>query len=166
MITSFVKEVKDWFPTMGVWQLVAMLCQDYCLKVFEYVCLLLTLCIDLFFAFIQENGFGLSQPHRARSHQLSQMEALSSEKVLVSRAMDIWSCNQHNKWKRFSLWLHLGFDPYPSKLQWLKVWWSNCDPQLIGSYYLEAAQKRRCEILNFVLEIWSPLLRLSSYYTE
>jgi len=56
--------------------------------------------------------------------------------------MDIWSCNQHDRWKQFGLWLHLGFDPYPGELQWLKVWWSNRNPQLIGSYYLEAVRKK------------------------
>ncbi|KDR65144.1 hypothetical protein GALMADRAFT_1330174 [Galerina marginata CBS 339.88] len=55
---------------------------------------------------------------------------------------DLWTCDQHDKWKRFGLWLHLGLDPYPGQLQWLKVWWSNRNPQLIGSYYLEAARKR------------------------
>ncbi|EDR12674.1 uncharacterized protein LACBIDRAFT_311355 [Laccaria bicolor S238N-H82] len=33
----------------------------------------------------QENGFGISQPHGARSHQLLQTEVLPSEKVLVSQ---------------------------------------------------------------------------------
>ena len=56
---------------------------------------------------------------------------------------DVWSCDQHDKWKRFGLWLHLGLDPYPGQLQWLKVWWSNRNPQLIGGYYLEAARKRK-----------------------
>jgi len=56
---------------------------------------------------------------------------------------DVWMCDQHDKWKRFGLWLHVGLDPYPGQLQWLKVWWSNRNPQLIGSYYLEAARKRK-----------------------
>ena len=71
--------------------------------------------------------------------------------------MDIWLCDQHDKWKQFGLCLHLGFDPYPSKLQWLKVWWSNCDPQLIGSYYLEAAQKK---------EVWDSQLCFRNMVTS
>ncbi|EDR12673.1 uncharacterized protein LACBIDRAFT_323311 [Laccaria bicolor S238N-H82] len=51
----------------------------------------------------------------------------------------------NTKWKQFGLWLHLGFDPYPGELQWLKVSWLNCNPQLIGSYYLEAARKKESD---------------------
>ena len=27
--------------------------------------------------------------------------------------MEYWSIDQHDKWGRFGLWLHLGIDPYP-----------------------------------------------------
>jgi len=51
-IAPFVKEVKDWFPTMGARLLVAMLHQDYRLKVSEYVCVLSSYNNLVFFAFI------------------------------------------------------------------------------------------------------------------
>jgi hypothetical protein len=55
--------------------------------------------------------------------------------------MDILTCDQHDKWKRFGLWLHLGLDPYCGRLAWLKVWWCNRNPRLIASYYIEAGRK-------------------------
>ncbi|KAM6489625.1 hypothetical protein JOM56_014947 [Amanita muscaria] len=55
--------------------------------------------------------------------------------------MEYWSIDQHDKWGRFGLWLHLGIDPYPGRFAWLKVWWCNRNPRLLIHYYLEAARK-------------------------
>lgn len=55
--------------------------------------------------------------------------------------MDILTVDQHDKWKRFGLWLHLGLDPFAGHLAWLKVWWNNQNPRLITSYYIEAGRK-------------------------
>ncbi|KAF8574687.1 hypothetical protein K439DRAFT_1624140 [Ramaria rubella] len=44
----------------------------------------------------------------------------------------IWAIDQHNKWKRFRVWFHLGVEPYSGKLLWLKVWWTNSNPHLIS----------------------------------
>ena len=53
--------------------------------------------------------------------------------------MEYWSIDQHDKWERFGLWLHLGIDPYAGRFAWLKVWWCNRNPLLLIDYYLEAA---------------------------
>jgi hypothetical protein len=55
--------------------------------------------------------------------------------------MEYWSIDQHDKWGRFGLWLHLGIDPYAGRFAWLKVWWCNRNPRLLINYYLEAARK-------------------------
>lgn len=52
--------------------------------------------------------------------------------------MDILACDQHDKWKRFGLWLHVSLDPYCGRLAWLKIWWCNRNPWLIAGYYIEA----------------------------
>jgi len=59
----------------------------------------------------------------------------------VAGVMDMLTCDQHDKWKRFGLWLHLGLDPYGGHLAWLKIWWTNQNPWLITSYYIEAGCK-------------------------
>lgn len=54
---------------------------------------------------------------------------------------DILAVDQHDKWKRFGLALHTGIDPFPGVIHWIKVWWTNSNPKLILSYYLEVVQK-------------------------
>ncbi|KDR77552.1 hypothetical protein GALMADRAFT_65908 [Galerina marginata CBS 339.88] len=54
---------------------------------------------------------------------------------------DMVAVDQHDKWKRFGLALHTGVDPFPGRIHWLKVWWTNSNPKLILSYYLEVIEK-------------------------
>ncbi|KAH7904042.1 hypothetical protein BJ138DRAFT_1186917 [Hygrophoropsis aurantiaca] len=54
---------------------------------------------------------------------------------------DVWPQDQHDKWGRFGLWLHVSLDPYTGYINWLKVWWTNENPRLIASYYIEACRK-------------------------
>ncbi|KAJ7835610.1 hypothetical protein B0H13DRAFT_1913517 [Mycena leptocephala] len=55
--------------------------------------------------------------------------------------MDILCFDQHDKWKRFGLWLHLGIEPYSGWILWLKIWWTNRNPKLVTSYYLDGCRK-------------------------
>ncbi|KAK7041035.1 hypothetical protein R3P38DRAFT_2512453 [Favolaschia claudopus] len=63
--------------------------------------------------------------------------------------MDILTFDQHDKWKRFGLWLHVGLDPLPGRLAWLKIWWTNRNPRLITSYYIEACRQLGEQFLTF-----------------
>ncbi|KAJ6546627.1 hypothetical protein B0H10DRAFT_2181186 [Mycena sp. CBHHK59/15] len=54
--------------------------------------------------------------------------------------MDIITFDQHDKWKRFGLWLHVGLDPFAGRIAWLKIRWTNRNSKLITSYYLEACR--------------------------
>jgi hypothetical protein len=53
---------------------------------------------------------------------------------------DLWAIDQHDKWQRFGLRLHLGLEPYSGKILWLRIWWSNSNPKLICRYYLDVAR--------------------------
>ncbi|KAH8100012.1 hypothetical protein BXZ70DRAFT_907606 [Cristinia sonorae] len=55
---------------------------------------------------------------------------------------DIWAFDQHDKWKRFGLYLHAGLDVFPGRVLWCKIWWTNRQPRLITSYYLKTAQNQ------------------------
>ncbi|KAJ6504315.1 hypothetical protein C8R47DRAFT_968620 [Mycena vitilis] len=55
--------------------------------------------------------------------------------------MDILAFDQHDKWKRFGLWLHIGLDPFAGRIAWLRIWWTNRNPRLITSYYLNACRE-------------------------
>jgi len=55
---------------------------------------------------------------------------------------EVWAQDQHDKWgPKFGLWLHNSIDPFTGYNNWLKVWWTNKNPRLIVSYYLEAVRK-------------------------
>ncbi|KZT59601.1 hypothetical protein CALCODRAFT_407535, partial [Calocera cornea HHB12733] len=52
-----------------------------------------------------------------------------------------WSADQHDKWRRFGLYLHVGLDNFSNSVLWLNVWWTNSNPRLIASFYFQAASK-------------------------
>ncbi|KAL0960042.1 hypothetical protein HGRIS_011690 [Hohenbuehelia grisea] len=54
---------------------------------------------------------------------------------------DAWSQDQHDKWARFGLWVHVSVCVFTSDIKWLKIWHNNRNPQLICRYYLEAVRK-------------------------
>ncbi|KAF8420586.1 hypothetical protein L210DRAFT_3491406 [Boletus edulis BED1] len=54
---------------------------------------------------------------------------------------NIWAVDQHDKWLRHGLALHTGVEPFSGRILWMKIWHSNCNSQLILSYYLEVVEK-------------------------
>ncbi|KAG1878436.1 hypothetical protein C8R48DRAFT_590533, partial [Suillus tomentosus] len=44
---------------------------------------------------------------------------------------DIWVFDQHDKWRRFQLYLHVAIEPFLGRVLWLKIWWTNRNPRLI-----------------------------------
>ncbi|KIK94040.1 hypothetical protein PAXRUDRAFT_143761 [Paxillus rubicundulus Ve08.2h10] len=54
---------------------------------------------------------------------------------------NIWVVDQHNKWLCFRLALHTGVEPFSGQILWMRVWHSNCNLQLILSYYLSTVEK-------------------------
>ncbi|KAG1787807.1 aconitase C-terminal domain-containing protein [Suillus variegatus] len=61
---------------------------------------------------------------------------------------DVWPQDQHDKWLRFGLWLHISLDPFTGWINWLKVWWTNKNPRLIARYYLDCCRKLRERVHN------------------
>ena len=143
-IEPFVKEIKTRFPSMGARQLVTTLRQDYKLKVSEYVLsLLFSESVLRFTKLVRKMVLAYLNSTEREAVEFCKKKRFCRKRFWAAGVNDVWTCDQHDKWKRFGLWLHVGLDPYPGQLQWLKVWWSNRNPQLIGSYYLEAARKRK-----------------------
>lgn len=54
---------------------------------------------------------------------------------------DVWAFDQHDKWGRFGLYLHVGVEPVAGEIKWLKIWWNNSNPRIVTSYYIEAVRK-------------------------
>ncbi|KAI9434815.1 hypothetical protein H4582DRAFT_1818292, partial [Lactarius indigo] len=53
---------------------------------------------------------------------------------------EMWCLDQHDKFKRYGLFFHVGLDPYPGLIHWCKVWWTVRNPKLIAHFYLNAAR--------------------------
>jgi hypothetical protein len=58
---------------------------------------------------------------------------------------DIWAQDQHDKWERFGLFLHVAVEPVSGYILWLKVWWTNSNPHMVTRYFLDAAEQHRGE---------------------
>ncbi|KAF9532557.1 hypothetical protein CPB83DRAFT_867411 [Crepidotus variabilis] len=50
---------------------------------------------------------------------------------------DMLAVDQHDNWKRFGLALHTGIDPFSGRVHWIKIYWTNNNPKIVLSYYLE-----------------------------
>ena len=52
----------------------------------------------------------------------------------------IWAFDQHDKWMRYGLRLHMGVEPFTGLILWLIVWWSNSNPKLVAQQYFKTAR--------------------------
>ncbi|KAJ7898961.1 hypothetical protein B0H14DRAFT_2220823, partial [Mycena olivaceomarginata] len=41
----------------------------------------------------------------------------------------------------FGLSLHSGIEPFIGRIHWKKIWWTNSNPRLILSYYLDTVEE-------------------------
>ncbi|KAI9445613.1 hypothetical protein F5148DRAFT_1254841, partial [Russula earlei] len=112
-IAPFVQEIRERFPTMGARQMVTTLRQDYSLKVPKAT-------IARFLKGMELEAVELRKAWRFRR-----------KRFWSAGVMDILTIDQHDKWKWFGLWLHIGLNPFPGHIAWLKIW----------CYYIEAGRK-------------------------
>jgi hypothetical protein len=54
---------------------------------------------------------------------------------------DVWPQDQHDKWGRFGIWLHASLEAFSGDINWLQVWWTNKNPKLVASYYINACRR-------------------------
>jgi hypothetical protein len=138
-IAPAIAEIRSRFPTMGARQMVSTLRLDYNQKVSEYVfiCLELYLILTHLSRKLVLNFLKTTEPDAVKQRSRRRFKR---KQFWAAGVMDIWAFDQHDKWKRFNLWLHLGLDPFSGRIEWLKIWHNNRKPCLITSYYLEAAR--------------------------
>ncbi|KAJ7719745.1 hypothetical protein B0H16DRAFT_1336478, partial [Mycena metata] len=122
-ITPFYLEIRERYPQMGARTMVATLRQDYSIKVAE--------------SFL--NKFLKSvEPDAVKQRRVFRFKR---KKYWCAGIMDIVCFDQHDKWKKFGLYKHIGVEPYAGQILWLKIWWTNRNPKLVTSYYLEACRR-------------------------
>ncbi|KAJ7265692.1 hypothetical protein C8J57DRAFT_1620785 [Mycena rebaudengoi] len=82
------------------------------------------------------------QIHEADLVRVRRQNRLRRKRFWAAGSNDILAVDQHDKWKyKFGLALHSGIDPFVGKIHWMKIWWSNSNPRLILSYYLDHVQE-------------------------
>lgn len=54
--------------------------------------------------------------------------------------MHIVTMDQHDKWKRFGLFMHIGLEAMTGKIVWLVIWWNNSNPRWSCCQYFKMAR--------------------------
>ncbi|KAI0694588.1 hypothetical protein BC835DRAFT_1306221 [Cytidiella melzeri] len=72
---------------------------------------------------------------------------------------DIWTVDQHDKWRKFQLFLHVGIEPHSGLILWLKIWWTNRNPRLVCGWYCNTIEELGCGTENFGIANAQTLLR-------
>ncbi|KAI0089513.1 hypothetical protein BDY19DRAFT_864419, partial [Irpex rosettiformis] len=123
-IAENVAKVKQRFPNMGARSMVVTLRQDYGIRVPERV-------VAEYLKAVESNAVA---SRKGRNFK---------RRVFYAAGVnDVWAVDQHDKWQKFGLYLHVGVDPFPGDILWLRIWWTNRNPRLVTSYYLDAASNR------------------------
>lgn len=92
------------------------------------------------------------EPHLVRQRKA---HCFRRKRFYAAGAFDVVCVDQHDKWKKFGLALHTGVEPFIGELEWIRVWWTNNNPRLIASYYLDWVEETGCELIVFQEETYS-----------
>ncbi|KAH9924836.1 hypothetical protein B0H21DRAFT_712436 [Amylocystis lapponica] len=118
-----VHEIRTKFPTMGARQMVGVLRQNYKIKASE----------TLVAGYLK-----LVEPDAV---QMRKAKKFKRRRFWAAGVNDILAMDQHDKWKRlWSIFTCCGGAVCRADCM-LKIWWTNRNPRLITSFYLEAARK-------------------------
>ncbi|KAK7027800.1 hypothetical protein R3P38DRAFT_3315318 [Favolaschia claudopus] len=117
------KELRQKFPNLGARDMVAKLRLLYGVKISEMVLL----------RYLRE--------HDSEGIARRKAKRFVRKRFWSAGVMDVLCFDQHDKWKRFGLWLHLGMDPFTGRIAWVKIWWSNRNSKLVTSYFIDACRE-------------------------
>jgi len=136
---------------MGARAMVALLRQEYQVKVPEYVCgvsctllaIRLLTPVTLISRSLMLDFFRSVEPDSVKERNLKKKTSTPKRPPSGSEGvMEVWAVDQHDRWGgRFGLWCHVGTDPFSGRIAWLKVWWCNRNPRLLMKYYLDAGRQ-------------------------
>jgi hypothetical protein len=65
----------------------------------------------------------------------------------------LWAIDQHDKWLRFGLHMHVCIEPFVGKILWMVVWWTTSDPLYVAKQYFNAIQAFGGDVDLFILFI-------------
>ena len=139
-IEAIYDVLQPHFPTMGACRMVTVIRKQYSIQVSEYdhfCSLQVVLDLTRILRKLINEFLHYAEPEAVEKHKRSKFK---QRRFWSAGIMEYWSIDQHDKWRRFRLWLHLGVDPFSGCFVWLKVWWSNRNACLLINYYLEAVR--------------------------
>ncbi|KAI5982643.1 hypothetical protein EDD15DRAFT_2202662 [Pisolithus albus] len=122
-IQEVMLEMRRMYPDAGVREMIGLLFHEHELAVSRSV---------------MREYFMTYEPHLVRQRKTNRLQR---HRFWAAGVNDIWAIDQHDKWLRFGLALHMCVEPFSGRLLWMKVWHSNHNPQLILSYYLETVKE-------------------------
>ncbi|KAI9454642.1 hypothetical protein BJY52DRAFT_1205187 [Lactarius psammicola] len=99
-------------------------------------------------ALLLENKIRVSRPIIAKYLRQTEPDAVDTRwykrfkrrNFIAIGPNEMWSLDQHDKFKRYGLFFHVGLDLFPGVIHWCKVWWTVRNPKLIARFYLDTAQ--------------------------
>jgi len=53
----------------------------------------------------------------------------------------MWAFDQHDKWQKYGLRLHIGVEPFTGLILWLIIWWNNSNPKVPARQYFNAIRR-------------------------
>ena len=107
---------------------------------------------------VMQEYFVTYEPHLMREWKAN---CLQCRHFWAAGVNDIWAIDQHDKWLCFSLALHTCIEPFSGRILWMKVWHSNCNPQLILSYYIEVVEALQHKCAIWMHPFWADSPTLS-----
>ncbi|KAI9056312.1 hypothetical protein FKP32DRAFT_1615863 [Trametes sanguinea] len=124
-IAPAVEEARQRFPNAGMRDMKSVLHHEHGIEVSEKTVL---------------SYMKLAHPEEVQS-RLRHRGGMVRKRFWAVGVNDIWSFDQHDKWKRFALYMHMCCEPVSGMVLWLKIWWTNRNPRLINSYYCDAVKE-------------------------
>ncbi|KAK7037191.1 hypothetical protein R3P38DRAFT_2359180, partial [Favolaschia claudopus] len=122
-IEPMYNNLRQKFPNLGARDMVAKLRVLYGVRISEMVLL----------RYLRE--------HDSEGIARRKAKRFVRKRFWSAGVMDVLCFDQHDKWKRFGLWLHLGMDPFTGRIAWIKIWWSNRNSKLVTSYFIDACRE-------------------------
>ena len=117
-LTEIYKVLRSRFPTMGARRMVTTIRQDYSIKVPEYVAIIAIIMADWISRKLINDFLKCTEPDAVAARKSGWFKR---KWFWSAGIMEYLSIDQHDKWGRFGLWLHLVTDPFNSRFTWLKI---------------------------------------------
>ncbi|KAL4079454.1 hypothetical protein J3A83DRAFT_4185472 [Scleroderma citrinum] len=122
-IREIMIKMQHMYPDTGVHKMIGLLFHEHNMAISRSM---------------MHSYFTTYEPHLVKQCQTN---CLQHHHFWAAGVNDIWAVDQHDKWQHFGLALHTGIKPFSGQILWMKVWHSNCNPQLILLYYLETIEE-------------------------